>query len=187
MQTCTVCKQTLNPDNFYKNPKKKSGSSNVCKKCSLAAVKKHNHSPEGKAKDAARRAVLKQKRIESGLCVKCDRIRLDKCFQCDFHCVQDAAKWGLGRCDNQTVNTLLQRFHANPTCPYTGELLRLGFNAHLDHVQPRHRFPELASDINNVEWVSEKANLAKSGLTKDEFINLCQQITKLCGGASRGV
>lgn len=58
IQVCSVCKSSLALDRFYKNARKKSGYSNVCKNCTLTAVKKHNNSPEGKAKDVARRALL---------------------------------------------------------------------------------------------------------------------------------
>jgi 5-methylcytosine-specific restriction endonuclease McrA len=187
VQECTLCKESLKFDDLYKNIKKKSGYSNVCKKCTLTAVKKHNQSPDGKAKDTVRRALLKQKRVEAGLCVKCNRVKLPYAVQGDFHCVQDASKGGWGRCDNKTVNLLLKRFRDNPRCPYTGEDLQLGFNAHLDHINPRHRFPSLISSIDNVEWILEKANLAKSGMTREEFIAFCQQVVNLCGGVTRGV
>jgi 5-methylcytosine-specific restriction endonuclease McrA len=58
----------------------------------------------------------------------------------------------------------------NFTCPYTGDKLVLGVNASIDHIKPKKRFPELASDINNIEWVSFRVNYHKYDCTKEEFI-----------------
>jgi len=83
----------------------------------------------------------------------------------------------LGRCDNQVTAILIDRFNNNPVCPYTGEMLVLGVNAHLDHIESRRNRPDLARDIDNLEWISEKANLAKNGMSKNEFIQFCSLIT----------
>jgi CRISPR/Cas system Type II protein with McrA/HNH and RuvC-like nuclease domain len=61
-------------------------------------------------------------------------------------------------------------------CPYTGEKLIVGKNCSLDHILPRSRFPDLAEDLHNVEWVSEAANHMKWDLTKDEFFAKCALI-----------
>lgn len=76
---------------------------------------------------------------------------------------------------------LLARFHQNPYCPYTGEVLTLGVNAHLDHIKSQKNHPELKGDINNIEWVSEAANLSKNGFNKDEFIEFCKLVAKSFG------
>jgi 5-methylcytosine-specific restriction endonuclease McrA len=90
--------------------------------------------------------------------------------------VSNCAKAALGRCDNQVTAILIDRFNRKPVCPYTGEMLVLGVNAHLDHIESKRNRPDLARDINNLEWISEKANLAKNGMSKDEFIQFCSLI-----------
>ncbi len=58
------------------------------------------------------------------------------------------------------------------TCAYTGEPLRLGINASVDHIYPISRFPERAHDIGNLEWVCLSVNFMKKDRTRDEFLAL---------------
>jgi len=60
-------------------------------------------------------------------------------------------------------------------CPYLGVALTLE-NACIDHRLPMSRFPELAQEITNLEWVSRRANLMKGDLTPDEFRDLCRLV-----------
>lgn len=61
-------------------------------------------------------------------------------------------------------------------CPYTGEPLVLGLNDSVDHKLPQTKFPEQASDISNLEWVTEAVNRMKADKTPDEFLALIKQI-----------
>jgi len=61
-------------------------------------------------------------------------------------------------------------------CPYTGIDLVLGTNTELDHKFPVSRFPELAEDLDNVEWVCSIINKAKYDRTKNEFLALCEKV-----------
>lgn len=53
-------------------------------------------------------------------------------------------------------------------CPYTGEVLVPGRNASLDHITPVARGG--SNDPDNLEWISTRVNIAKSDMTRDEFI-----------------
>lgn len=57
-------------------------------------------------------------------------------------------------------------------CPYTGERLVLGVNASLDHIMPVARYPELARNPANVEWVDQTVNFLKRDRTPDEFLGI---------------
>ena len=120
----------------------------------------------------------RQTRISKGFCKFCIKSRLNTHnLFCEKHYIANCAVAGIATCQNSTIEILRERFYANPFCPYTGEKLVLGVNAHLDHIESRRNKPDLAKDINNVEWISEKANLAKNGMSKIEFIQFCSLIT----------
>lgn len=69
---------------------------------------------------------------------------------------------------------LSQRFR----CAYTGEVLVLGVNDSVDHILPRSRFPEIAREMSNVEWVTRRVNEMKKNLTRDEFLDLLRGIVE---------
>lgn len=46
-------------------------------------------------------------------------------------------------------------------CAYTGEKLEPGKTAHIEHIFPKSKYPELAAEPTNLVWVSEVANTAK--------------------------
>ena len=85
----------------------------------------------------------------------------------------------IGHGSKKASLTLYDKLYSqNFTCPYTGEKLILGVNAWIDHILPRSRFPDQETSLDNLQWVSKKANLAKHNLTKDEFLDLCRLISK---------
>jgi hypothetical protein len=61
-------------------------------------------------------------------------------------------------------------------CPYTGNILVLGLNTAIDHKYPKKRFPELSTDISNIQWIDKRVNLVKNDLTHQEFIDLCKLV-----------
>jgi len=61
-------------------------------------------------------------------------------------------------------------------CAYSGKRLVPGLNMSLDHKQPIAGYPELANDVNNVQWVTWDVNRAKGTLSHDEFISLCTAV-----------
>ena len=122
-----------------------------------------------------------------GLCVRCGQLpRLsglnsrgnnhDMCQTCYF---KHISRYGL---DSAKYADVLCRIFKDQEhkCPYTGEDLVLGGNAWLDHIMPRSRFPELANDPDNIEWVTERVNRMKQDRTHDEFLVLVKQIHDYC-------
>jgi 5-methylcytosine-specific restriction endonuclease McrA len=65
------------------------------------------------------------------------------------------------------VRSLLDKWNAVTTCPYTGEPLTV-HTAGLDHIIPRSRGGSLI-DPNNLQWVSKVYNSAKHTMTDEEF------------------
>jgi len=122
----------------------------------------------------------RRNRIEKGLCRFCVRPRLLNSNQlCEDHYIGNAIKCAIGKCDKETVAILKARFYDRPYCPYTGEKLIFGVNTHIDHVESKKNRPDLAKELNNLEWVSDRANLAKNGMSKQEFIQFCSLVASL--------
>ena len=62
-------------------------------------------------------------------------------------------------------------------CNLTGDKLFAGVNMSLDHIRPVSKYPELAGDIRNMQWVTKWANYSKHDLTVDEFAANCLKAT----------
>lgn len=59
-------------------------------------------------------------------------------------------------------------------CAYTGRLLKFDKTTHVDHIVPRSKGGSNHPD--NLQFICSEANQAKSNLTHDEFIQLCQSV-----------
>ena len=152
---CSDCKQLLNIKCFSKGFIR---SENVgwCKLC------RNKH-------DKKKRNL----RLEKGICVRCQKEKPPNCGNyCEYHHIEAMVCRNFGRKINvkEVADYLYQKIQAqNYTCPYIGETLVLGVNAHIDHIYPKARFPALATNLNNLEWVGKDANYAKRDLTREEF------------------
>ena len=70
-------------------------------------------------------------------------------------------------------------------CPYSGEILVPGQNASKDHKLPKSRYPELATDVENIEWASLRVNKMKHDMTREEFLEMCLRIVEHTGIGKR--
>ncbi|WP_146134153.1 hypothetical protein [Chlorogloea sp. CCALA 695] len=171
---CSSCKIELPITSYWKDRSKPSGVRAYCKECSNTSSKAWQR--QNNTRMTALNLQFRASRRGSGKCVVCKEDALKNRNVCKKHYVVDIAKASLGRADLQTVQILIEKFELNPFCIYTGEKLTLGINAHLDHILSRKNHPELKEDLDNVEWISEKANLAKNSMDKEEFIEFCKLI-----------
>ena len=175
VKICSRCKQELDLSMFSMKVVKLGRRQSRCKKCVSEVEKERGYSLYSKTKKIER-----NNRLAVGKCKYCSQPYLPSKLVCRKHYVVDIASKTLGVAKATLATELLRRFDANPYCPYTGELLVLGINAHLDHILSLKNRPDLKGDINNVEWISETANLSKNGFNKDEFIEFCKIVAKRC-------
>jgi NMD protein affecting ribosome stability and mRNA decay len=130
---------------------------------------------------------LHQNRIDRlnklDLCVRCGRFSqlpgVTRCGNLHITCqscyLKHISQSNLG--SRKYADALLAKLEGqNYKCSYTGDNLILGDNAWVDHIMPRSRFPELAGDIDNIEWVTEAVNRMKQNQMPDEFLSLIKQI-----------
>lgn len=75
-----------------------------------------------------------------------------------------------------TIEDVINKFGKNPKCYLTGEDIDIykPRTYHFDHIIPRSRGGQ--DNLDNLGICSKRANLAKSDMTPDEFINLCKII-----------
>lgn len=123
-----------------------------------------------------------RKNKNNGRCIFCNEPLLtgNKNF-CEKHYLINLISGRLGLRSIVVIEELKRKLFLNPFCPYTGKKIILGENASIDHIKPISKFPELRSDINNVEWIDRQVNYAKRDMAKEEFILLCKHITNHCG------
>ncbi len=124
-----------------------------------------------KAAMKSAKKILKKRR-KFKVCIECGKelLKYSNRF-CKLHYIHSATRYVIGRRCQKFTLKLIEKFDKNNICPYTGETLILGLNTHLDHILPRSRYPDLATSIDNLEWVSAVANHAKGTMTKKEFLS----------------
>jgi len=75
-----------------------------------------------------------------------------------------------------SLQDLVDKIGDNPTCYLTGRPIDLsdGRSYHLDHIVPVSKGG--SNDLSNCQIACKEANQAKSNLSYDEFIKLCQEV-----------
>lgn len=122
--------------------------------------------------DRVRAAELKSK----GLCAECgnfkalpDNIACEKCY------LKQKSRDHLGSVRGWRA---LRRLWSKQkgVCPYTGLHLTMGIDASIDHIKPKYLYPELAKDLDNLQWVHKTVNEMKGYQTEQEFLALINLI-----------
>lgn len=176
---CTVCKEYRNIEEFHNDSAFSSGKHSQCKYCRTKRAGEWNKkNPERHRRN---RYSATRDRLSKGLCKHCLSTRLPNHKNyCELHYINSLSNCHFKgkNIDYMDITIKLQaKLHnQNYICPYTGETLILGLNAHLEHILPVSRFPEYRYDLDNLEWVIKEVNQAKYNLTKDEFIIMCKRI-----------
>lgn len=169
-RTCLRCGKYKSRNRFYKNPKGFNGLGSTCKKC-------HKEIATSEETKLHKRDLYDDRKVK-GLCVGCsspDLVTNVHCRRCWF---RDAASRRCGGTGN--VDQLLSMWEEQDgKCYYTGVDLIPGENAWIDHQLPRSRGGQ--DHIDNLKWVSKYANLMKSDMTHEEFIELCSTIANRFG------
>lgn len=165
---CAACSSMIDVSGFGKQKSSWDGLKASCKECERLGRNKK----------------LKIKK-ELGQCARatCTNGALSNSPLCEEHYLEGYATKYLKKVHKREgVRILREKFKRyGGKCPYTGEKLTLALNAHLDHIIPISRVEEFGIDPydpENVEWISKRANISKSDMTRDEFILFCAMIAK---------
>ena len=123
------------------------------------------------------RRLHEARRRDAGSCQFCDRPIWSRCAKsrrqvCEEHFFREVSTSRLGSVRHwQTIQAKF--YQQEGRCAWSGEELS---DMALDHVLPTKRFPELANDPTNVEWVTRHVNWMKASRTPDEFVAYLQHI-----------
>jgi len=127
-------------------------------------------------KGNASKVALRRERVERGLCYMCGS-PADAGKLCFEHWLR-----ALGRSHKLNVANggvaLMKRIWNEQigVCALTGESLRPGDNASLDHIVAKAKGGETVRS--NLRWVSYTSNMAKRDLSDGEFLELCRRVVK---------
>lgn len=160
IKKCIKCKHIKNLDLFTSDIRSPDGKTSTCKHCFKENTK-----------------IKRKNRIDLGVCTKCNKPPLQGLQNCALHHVVS-----LCRLKVHKARILLKKLELNSKCPYLDTPLKLADNStHLDHIFPKSRFPNLSKEVENFEWLSKIANVAKQDMTKEEFIAFCKAIILYTG------
>lgn len=178
-KVCSLCKEFKDLNEFHNDKSFKSGKYSRCKTCKILQSGNWNKLNSERHNKNKNKSTLN--RLSKGLCKGCIKERLPNHNSfCEYHYIKSLAhchfKMSTLDYNNITIQLKEKLISQNYICPYTGETLILGLNAHLEHILPVSRFPEYRYDLDNLEWVIKEVNQAKYNLTKDEFIIMCKRI-----------
>lgn len=155
-------------------------NSGLCFRCGIPTYtdKVYCHACGLKVSDKAQK--LRQKNRDARVCSRCRGILDTNNTYCKICTVKKSAYDHLGSASRyKELFTILEK--QQYLCPYTGEQLIIGENASVEHILPRSRFPGVAQDITNLEWVSITVNEMKGALTRDEFLAMVRLIYEHTG------
>lgn len=151
MKKCSRCQTLKQFGEFYKDKSKKDGLNWYCKLCSAA------------------------KRIQRML----DIIDFQNHPRETKTWIKDLLGAGNRKItySRRLITNLYKKLIEQPTCLYTNDKLIPGVNCHLDHRIPLSRGGQRLN-INNLQWVSRRYNMAKHDMTDEEFKDFCKLILK---------
>ena len=173
---CEKCGVLKVSDSFYRQSDSLDGLKNWCKTC-WERYRKEYRSENRTALIEAKRKKYHEK-IANGFCHSCSNRALEGRTRCSICTIAGLCRQAIGNGTKEQAKYLLGKLEEGENkCPYTGEVIELGKSAELDHIYPKLRFPERAREIENLEWVSSRANKAKLDMTKEEFIEFCRLVT----------
>lgn len=162
---CGSCKKLVPIENFHKDSGNRDGLKYTCKDC-CHIVDKRRYREQNKISE------------EKGICrtYSCSNIPNKGSRTCEVHfyykiasnTLKSVAFW-------QDIRAIAER--QNYICPLTGDTLVAGVNMSLDHIKPTSKYPELLTDLKNLQWLSKWANWAKGSLSQEEFISNCLKVT----------
>ena len=165
---CASCKKLVPVGNFHKDKGNKDGLKYACKDCVHIVDRKRY----------GRRKKISE---EKGVCRNygCNNIPNQGSRICEAHFYYKISSNTLKSVELwQELRAIAER--QNYICPLTGDTLVAGVNMSLDHIKPTSKYPELRTDLKNLQWLSKWANLAKFDLDINEFIANCVKVVKRC-------
>jgi len=167
---CRDCKKSLKSDHHIKNCLEKRRNQNgICVKCNCSIYSEEHEKCKNKSRELKK--VIYAKAIKNNTCsahTSREAVTRGRCEECWFRSMARNAIGG--KAGWKIIKDLFEKQYRK--CAYTGNYLRPGDNASVDHKTPTSR--EGKREISNIQWVDFKINKLKSGLTHEEFLLVCK-------------
>lgn len=123
---------------------------------------------------------LRKRKAKAGICYDCKNKAANGMRRCEGCTLRQLSRRNLGDGSRWAeLKDLLDR--QQHRCAYTGKRIAIGKNASIDHIFPTSRYPDRATDINNIRFVDGNVNRIKSNLSLIEFIALAITILNQFG------
>ena len=149
---CKTCDKDKQPKEYRKHRL-------VCKKCeNKQTIKK------------------RKERIEKGLCSYCSANKLSDSRLCLNHFFYFSMNYSFKSSKKHADKLKAIWEKQDRRCVYTDIPLIPGVNLGFDHIKSRARYPELATNYDNIQCVDRRINTMKNSLDHDEFVSLCQKV-----------
>jgi len=167
--------------------RKRLRASGLCEDCGGVTEGNRVHCESCLEKQRASRTKWKQE-VPRGFCTRCKKrhclpalidakLYQRSCQECYLRHLSSAQ---LG--SSKHWKLLLAKLTAQDyRCVYSGDEIVLGLNDSVDHIRPKSKYPELANDPDNIQWVTRTINRMKDCLDHGEFISLIRRVIDRCG------
>lgn len=169
---CNVCQGKGRANSArYRTENKENG---LCIKCGKHSVQSP-HVKCGDCLEKQRSGFAKKVKTnkKKGLCIRCSTVRCGSSRFCETCYYKSRATKHFGNVELWVeLKSLFER--QCRLCPYTGLILTLGRDAHLDHKCALSSGGENA--VNNMQWIHHKANIMKWKWSEGEFLNMVKLI-----------
>lgn len=131
--------------------------------------------PKCNARRRNYRKKVRSKRIKAGLCAECGKHKVLRRHRlCKICLLQETAFRHTGSKKNWVA--LLDMLKKQKyRCIYSGQKLRIGYNASVDHRIPKYRGG--TNELSNLQWTTISVNALKGALPEKKFLYLVRKIS----------
>lgn len=186
---CRICREKYN--DYHRRLRHTRIKNSLCLICKtkIKNGRMCSFCKEKNNKEAKRR---REENIKRGLCAYCGSGNIvnknHKELLCEDCYFKRAAKRCFGSNKKEYAIFLKEQFYKQKQiCPFTGIKLELGKNASVEHIKPRHKYPNETKNFKNVVWVHYRFNEMKKDMELEDFIDYIKNILKHYKATGEGI
>lgn len=171
-----MCEECLNYiGNHFKNTRIKRKKTGLCAECGQPAIKNNLCEAHSKKRIIQIRQNKEKRKLRrsAGLCENCGNVNvlsrhIDKTIYCESCYLKTMSRKHFGTSFHW--KDLKQLFEKNHICPYTGNNLKLGVNASLDHKIPKNAGGD--NSLENLQFIYSDGDFDQNGFHGGFDVNI---------------